>query len=791
MQLQADREYVGQLDNYWVEIGRRSALTHSLRRRWLYRRVESIEFLGSSAVRRRVSVDLELPKHLPSLEEQERGEEDRRLVPVSVLPKWPPLMEFDLLGADDHPASLYVGHTNVSLNFGLLIGLIEMLRLRVEYPKLVGAWRGEFDEKKLDAFANVVDSSRPPDVLNALPRVLLEQLALIVAQDEPGNQQLAAATRALRDELRPELNSPDDAPVARDAGETVDLASQLGNSSILWVPLRGTPGADRIVKFSYVDPWEPYEPFLRRCLVACSWSERSFWISLPHAGLHTRYHLDVSAPEGLEVTAARASAFAGAKSQTRVPGVTGPIGQAEISGGRVHIYLPFRDAPSHRTFLNLRLAARRGGFVQACLVTAVLLALVMTVAFGWLTQVNVNIDATVVLLALVPLILGYVLVRPAAHELERDQVTGVAIMALIAGAAPIGGALVLVFTHLEGGKDVSGLQPVWAGLLTLNWAVVAGLSLSWLFAATPIHIGGGAQDAVARRDARTHRRRKRSARGDTYWKHVVTTSGVVLATGVIAGSIFVCQPYAHVARGSLLDYLRDHRTVILTGLSLVAIGAVALYGVTGGLWRILNRPQPRQSRPPAPRSVLWTVFIDLVGIVVRKMHSVVRARMPQLWRALHRSQEALRGRVGGAVLIGSGVAWVWMTLAMVALTAWQTLAASRSARNAHYASFARAIDVVANATLIPATVFVVVASGWLLARPDLLEDPLERFLVAVSGFSAIVLIAIRGVSLFWPAVGHVLPQWAWIGFAVWVGVVSLAIRDPLRRRTARTAAQSL
>ena len=124
-----------------------------------------------------------------------------------------------------------------------------MLRLRVEYPKLVGAWRGEFDEKKLDAFANVVDSSRPPDVLNALPRVLLEQLALIVAQDEPGNQQLAAATRALRDELRPELNSPDDAPVARDAGETVDLASQLGNSSILWVPLRGTPGADRSSSF--------------------------------------------------------------------------------------------------------------------------------------------------------------------------------------------------------------------------------------------------------------------------------------------------------------------------------------------------------------------------------------------------------------------------------------------------------------------------------------------------------------------------------------------------------------
>jgi hypothetical protein len=779
MRLRADRNYVEQLDNFWAGIGRRSALTFSLRRYWLYRRVESIELLGASAVRRKVSVDLELPKHLPSLEG--RGEVDGCLVPISVLAKWPPLMDFNLFGAEEHPASLYAGDTNVSLSYGLLIGLIEVLRLRVQYPNLVGAWRGEFNQKELDAFATVVDTVLPPDVLNTLPRLLLEQLAFIVAQDKPGNQQVAVATRALRDELRPELSSGDDS-VARDAGEAVDLASQLGNSSILWVPLRGTPGSDRIVKFSYVDPWETYESVFRRCLIACSWSERSFWIPLPHAGLHTRYHLDISAPEGLEVTGARASAFVGAKTQTRVRSFGGPVGQAVINDDRVHIYLPFRDTPSHRMFLTMRLAASRNGFVRACLVTALLLALVMTVAFGWLSEVTGNIDATVVLLAVIPPTLGYVLVRPAAHELERYQVAGVTIMALIAGAAPIAAALVLVFTHLGDRNDVSLLQPVWAGLLILNWAVVAGLVMSWLFAATPIHVGGGTGNGGGGPDLRNDRRAHK-ARSDTYWQHVVTRGGVLLAIGVITGSILVCQPYAHVARGALRDYLRDHRAVILTGLSLVAVGALGLYAVTGGLWRILRRPQPDGPRPSATRSLLWTEFIDGCRIAVRRTQAAVEALVAPVWGALQRRRKAAKGRALGAVLIGSGVAWVWMTLISTSLTAWQTLAASHAASARRYASFARAIDVVANATLVPATIFVVVASVWLLTRWDLLEDPLERFSVAVSGILAVVLIAIRGISLLWPAVGHVPPQWPWIGFAAWVGVVSLAIRAPLGRRT--------
>src|SRR5437588_9551259 len=109
MQVRPDRSAIEQLDSSWVDIGRRSALTYSLRRRWLFRCVESIEFLGATAVRREISVDVEIPKYLPSLED--RGEQDTQLVPISVFAKWPALMKFDLRGPDEHPASLYVRDT--------------------------------------------------------------------------------------------------------------------------------------------------------------------------------------------------------------------------------------------------------------------------------------------------------------------------------------------------------------------------------------------------------------------------------------------------------------------------------------------------------------------------------------------------------------------------------------------------------------------------------------------------------------------------------------------------------
>lgn len=106
---------------------------------------------------------------------------------------------------------------------------------------------------------------------------------------------------------------------------------------------------------------------------------------------------------------------------------------AEVVDRRAHIYLGVRTAPSHRVFLQLKLVAPRRGFIMGCAIAAGAIAALMSVAFLNLTAAGLHLEPTVVLLSVVPVVLGYVLVRPGEHALERYHITGVRAMALLAG----------------------------------------------------------------------------------------------------------------------------------------------------------------------------------------------------------------------------------------------------------------------------------------------------------------------------------------------------------------------
>ena len=109
---------------FWLEIGKDSAAEFADRTRWLYRRVESIEFVDDSAAKRRVSVDFEIPRGLPS--PGTRAAPNTWLVPISVFPKWPPLMGFSMIGSEEHPVSLYTRATNKQLDLGLVRGMADL-----------------------------------------------------------------------------------------------------------------------------------------------------------------------------------------------------------------------------------------------------------------------------------------------------------------------------------------------------------------------------------------------------------------------------------------------------------------------------------------------------------------------------------------------------------------------------------------------------------------------------------------------------------------------------------------
>jgi hypothetical protein len=544
-------------ESLWFGIGKDSAETYFAHEDWLFRRVETIEFIGRRSVKRSISVDFEVPSNLPSL--GDRGPEGALLVPISVFHKWPPTMDFNLVGPTGHPVSRHLGTTNRQLDFGLLLGMADQ-------ALALGERSGERASSEL-----LRDLERPES--ERLAPALRLELAAIVNSPNPPQTAVAQAVNRLRTELNKRLENAlerermlGQEEIANRIAATVDLAARLAGSSILWVVVEGAPGTDRIVKFSYSDVYgggmpelpdeaaaqdesegrrrSAAETWWKRCLTACSWRHRRLFISLPHAGRHVRYHLDIRAPQGgVELVTVDVMAFPAAAGAEDVRDVvvrsvedlarryqeldlpdewmgpessryymdygdpiplattsptpnhngygkseTGQEAHVEIVDGRTHVYLGARSAPSHRVFLQVKLAASRQGFIQGCLVAASMIAALMFVAYFNLKSVAFHLEATVVLLSVVPVVLGYVLVRPGEDALERYHIAGVRLMALFSGAMPILGALTLVFTHTSAAShppDLALVRPVWCVLLIISILMTVGLLMSFRVAVSP------------------------------------------------------------------------------------------------------------------------------------------------------------------------------------------------------------------------------------------------------------------------------------------------------------------
>jgi hypothetical protein len=604
---------------------------------------------------------------------------------------------------------------------------------------------------------------------------------VLIASDEPTDEAVEFVTDWLTREMRDPLGSSHRL-ISRIAAETIDLAAQLSNSSTLWVPLCRKPGTDCIVKFSYIDRYDATKAWWKRVLIGCSWRERTLTISLPHSGLHTRYHLDVESPSpGLELMVAKTTAFPGAQAtpvlSSPMPNDkhTGPptkllpdatkqqsdshpdaravsVGPHEgeptessrIADGHAHIYHGYRAAPSHRMFLQLRLAASREGFISGCAIAALLIATLMTVAFAKIDTAMSNLDATVVLLAAVPAALGYVLVRPAAHALERHHIAGVRAFAIVAGAIPILASLTIT---LVVSKSVA--RGVWAGLVIASWAVALSLGLSWLFAAPASELG---------RDRR--------------WSRIAPRTGLIVSLGLVAGYALAYQPYSHLQRSFLAHYFISHRGEVIASTVSVGLGAVAFYALVGGLWRLVTTPlRPERNemvRNSAPRFVRRFASWWWGAMSHRKKGS----SGSRTHRTLVRATEL--------AVLGAAVLWSWGTLASLTITAWQALDVKGKPNPFHVAQVTRVADIVANATMLPAAILVAVVTAWLVFRCDLAPTEGASVGVALVALAAFIGLIIRLVELCLFSRAGVNPQVVWFLFALWLGVVAMWLRRPMR-----------
>ena len=177
----------------WFGVGRDTAAAYLAHEEWLYRRVETVEFIDRHSVRRSISVDFEIPRGLPCL--HDRASQGSVLVPISVLHKWPPLMGFNLVGPTGHPTSRYTATTNKQLDFGLLLGMADR-------ALAVGESRGERElwERRRRVARRL--GMREPE---RLAPVVRRELAAVVHDPDPAQTAVAQAVNGLRTELNTRL----------------------------------------------------------------------------------------------------------------------------------------------------------------------------------------------------------------------------------------------------------------------------------------------------------------------------------------------------------------------------------------------------------------------------------------------------------------------------------------------------------------------------------------------------------------------------------------------------------
>jgi hypothetical protein len=522
----------------WFEIGRTTAPAYARGREWLFRRVEAIEFVGRRSVRRTVTVSFEKPRHLPRL--KKHAPKGTKLVPVAMMQKWPPTMDFELEDAAGIALARYTGSTTRELDFGLLLGMVD---------------RALTDSQE-----------RIPEYID--PR-LERELAEIVDDPQPTQENVTEVVNELSAELedkRPDKPKYSAGPDELDpVAATIDLAARLSGGSILWVAVSGPPAADRVVKFSYrgahlmrspkfvEDQGHPklWVTWRRRILArvktvmtSCSWRGRTLIIPLLHGGQGIRYHLNIRAPAGsvemqdvtaLALPAAKPSGYktimpeslSVAALAAKYPQILDPPDEwvgpessgyfmdygrptllattskdalagccatdipldasVEIIDRQAHVNFGAAGAPSHRALLQLKLKGAREGLVQRCFFAAVVIAALLGVVYSELGTAAEHLEATVVLLSIVPVVLGYVVVNPDEQPFEHKHLTGVRLLALISGSLPIVGALAIVLTSGTGDPDpdINTLKDIWWVLMGLVLIAALGLFVSWIASASP------------------------------------------------------------------------------------------------------------------------------------------------------------------------------------------------------------------------------------------------------------------------------------------------------------------
>jgi hypothetical protein len=393
-------------------IGARSSTALFHGQPWLLQRSVAL-IPGRQATRIEVNVDFRIPAGLPFTRS---GVQRLYYLPVSFLPKWPPVFGLELRVAGAI-ATVPPPDQNARVDYACLLALLKTSLGDEVAQKLSGASR---------------------DLVYGQPPAATQGSAAIsqAAGNEPGDH---------RDTL-------------------VALAAAIRRHRILWLPVHGSPGDHQQASYSYEARFETLSLNAFRVLArGLAWGVADDYYEVPVSLQSSNHHLELIAPDGLRITDMNLYLLLDKDDRdSRVPSV-----YVERLGGTARVFV--QTMPQTPALIRARILPTWPGFPVAAWVIALSIAGLLTAFWRWSTHLITDPTSAVAVLLIVPAVIGIVVLRPISPPASLDRVIGFQLLLALVGA-------LVVFSAVAGVRFEH--DPATARMLWRTCAYVAYVALS-------------------------------------------------------------------------------------------------------------------------------------------------------------------------------------------------------------------------------------------------------------------------------------------------------------------------
>jgi hypothetical protein len=417
---------------------------------WVHRRVQRVSYPDRRLLLNRLSVDFTVP-----------ADWEGAYVPISVLPKWPPLYRLDFKTAEGSPVPLLTSAQNGVIDEALMLALVEQIdREALEKEAVRGAIRS----------------------LTRGPETHLER-----------------AFDTFRSGLR---YDPTDKRIER----LLDLAAMLTDATLLWFPVdQERQGERTLCKLEYLIRNFETDRWHLRLFRSIGWAHPAEYIPLWHIGADANFHAELEAPSVLVIRSLEPRYYWFSDSDSVDDRESEPDSEERTGGGARSTQEPDSDSAEAES-VGLRpeqyidregrlghvyVAGRRPlgadliatlGVSRAAIfpmfASAALIAVLVTAFYEWRTQMAApgHIDAATAVLILIPALIGYVAIRPSDPPVARRFILGAQILSVAAAAVP----LVMAVLLLRYADQAHCLRLSWLWPMRTSWLLAALLAISFL-----------------------------------------------------------------------------------------------------------------------------------------------------------------------------------------------------------------------------------------------------------------------------------------------------------------------